>query len=738
MITFLAPAALAAAVLLAIPVVVHLFKPRKVRRTPFSSLRWLHLTQQKLARRIKWHQVLLFGLRAAFILLLVLAAAKPIFNPRGQSGGAVERFVVLDVSRSMGYRAGQRQTPLEAGKQAAAQIINRGVAGDRTAVLLTGSKTQSLGPLSGDPAGYLAALKRVQPSAGDADLVSALHVIRPMLAARRADADAEIVFITDNHRGGWREAPIREFVHGLPEPVKVRVVDVSVSGAQNAWIADARLIPPTKPSGKPVIRVQIGCVGDAGKARTLRVSEIQGLREISRPVTPEPGILTRVDLEIPAVTEGRGQVARISIEPGDALRDDDIFFLSLDPPTPTKVLLIEPDDTQIESMRPGFYLRAALGALSATDERAVAVETKTPGEAGPGDFEQADVVLLADVSQLSDAATTALEERVKGGAGLAIFLGPSVDLGYYNERLFRPLLPSESLLPAPLQPVTNAQPQRLDPLTDIRWSHSLLAPLHDPVLGDLPQTAFRTYHQIGPLTQGAEVLASIDGQTPAIIERNVGAGRVVLFNTTANDAWSDLPRRKGFLPLIDRLLSHLTGGAGASRSFNVGESIALPLPGVAPDAAVTVTTPSGKTLTPGVQAQAGRSVMRLDGLPEPGVYHVKADGEAAAAETFVVQAGRGDSALTPIDSDTLRNWWRPAEIEIVAADAATKGAAIASQRAALWPALVALACIVLLAEMFLVHWLCPRMNPGVVAPVVPRRGLFRPTNPPPQQHEAAI
>src|SRR5262245_49710689 len=100
MLTFLAPAALFGLSLLAIPIVIHLLKPRKVRRTPFSSLRWLHLTQQRLSRRLRWHQLLLFLLRAAFITLLVLAIAKPIFDRRS-AGGPSERFVIVDVSRSM-------------------------------------------------------------------------------------------------------------------------------------------------------------------------------------------------------------------------------------------------------------------------------------------------------------------------------------------------------------------------------------------------------------------------------------------------------------------------------------------------------------------------------------------------------------------------------------------------------------------------------------------------------------
>ena len=50
MLNFLAPAAFAGLLLLAIPIAVHLFKPRKMRQTPFSSLRWLKVTRQRAGR----------------------------------------------------------------------------------------------------------------------------------------------------------------------------------------------------------------------------------------------------------------------------------------------------------------------------------------------------------------------------------------------------------------------------------------------------------------------------------------------------------------------------------------------------------------------------------------------------------------------------------------------------------------------------------------------------------------
>src|SRR5256885_15535500 len=104
--------ALAAGALLAVPILIHLFKPRRVRQPPFSSLRWLPLTPQKLSRRVQWHQVLLFLLRAAFVTLLVLALARPLLNAGG-GGHFRERFIVLDVSHSMGYRASGQAPPIE-------------------------------------------------------------------------------------------------------------------------------------------------------------------------------------------------------------------------------------------------------------------------------------------------------------------------------------------------------------------------------------------------------------------------------------------------------------------------------------------------------------------------------------------------------------------------------------------------------------------------------------------------
>ncbi len=722
--TLLAPWALAAAGLLAIPVVVHLFKPRRVRQTPFSSLRWLRLTPQKLSRRIQWHQVLLFVLRAAFLTLLVLALAKPLLGTGG--GGAFrERFIVVDVSRSMNYRASGQAPPIEQARALAAELVRRNRPGDRNAVLLAGAQTRLLTPLSAEPENYLPALTGVQAGLTETDLGSALPVIRGLLARPRANSVAEVWFLTDNQQHAWRQGPQAAFLDGLPVPVSVHVVDVGVAGPQNAWITRARLLEFAQPARR-VLRVELGCVGDATQERTLHLDAAPGVPERSQTVLLTPGRPAVVDFDVAAGADLGGGILRFHLEPADGLPGDDEFLLNLDTAGALRVLVVEGPATAAEPLPAGFHLRTALEALADAGGQQLRLTAVPAAEARPADFRSADVVFLADVPELSPDALTALSERVRGGAGVAVLLGEAGKPAFLNERLYNPLQPAEGLLPAPVRPAADGGEDRLAPLTGVQWSHPLLAGLDDPLVGDLGMVRFRRWYEFtAPLAEGSAVLARIDDGAPALIERTFGAGRVVVLNTGAGDRWSDLPRRKSYVPFVDRLLTYLSA-SGARRSFTVGEVVTVPLAGWQPGEAVSVATPVGRRLTPPVRAAGGGHALLTFEATEAGVYRVE---RAAGAASFpvVVQPGRGDSVLSPMDAGTLRQWWAPAGCEVVRGDDLGKQLDARTDRYGLWPWLLLAAGLVLLAEMYLVHRLCPRANPKLAQNIVGRRGLLRPS-----------
>jgi hypothetical protein len=720
MMHFLTPAALTGLLLLAIPVAVHLFTPRKMRQTPFSSLRWLRMTQQKWSRRIRWHQLFLFALRAAFILFLVLALARPLLTPHSDSK-YTDRFVVLDVSRSMAYEASGRPTPLERAKQVAVEIMTRARAGDRTALLATGSTTRVITPPTVDARPYLPALDSIQAGSTDTNLGSALAVIRPMLAHVRPDTQAEVFFLTDNHQQSWSQRELAGFVKDLPVPVKTQVVDVGVKGAANGWIAGAQLVSrPGVSTGRRVVRVDLGCSGDQPQERTLRILGVKGTAEQERTISLEPGQPASIAFEIPDALDLRGQVAELRLEPADALPSDDRYLLNLDSAGSLRVLLVEADAGEGEA-RSGHHLQAALESVPG---QAIELVRRSMSAATPRDFGDADVVFLAAVPELTAPQLEALEERVKAGAGLVVFLGPRLRLDFYNNRLYKPGQNGGGLLSVPLKAEDAAQHSATAPLTNVRWAHRLLAPLNDPVKGDLDRTRFHSFYRFtaSPPEQDS-VLAWIDNEVPAAIERSVGAGRVLLFNTTANDDWSDLARRKIYVPLIDRVLTYLSAG-GVRRGFEAGETVVLPLTDWKAGETLSVHGP-GAALTPAITSIGGRAFVRLHAVAEPGIYRVERSSSPDRNLTFVVNAGAGDSVLAPTDSTALAAWFEPVPLEVIDPEAATARLAWSTTEITLWPWLVGLAGVLLIAEMFFVHWLCPRMNPALANVVVHRRGLLR-------------
>jgi hypothetical protein len=705
MISLLAPFALAASVLLAIPVIIHLLKPKRVRVMPFSSLRWLRDSQHKLSRRIQWHQILLFLLRAAFLLALIFALARPVFSTK-RDRRSTERFVILDVSRSMGYDEGDGQSPFSRGKAIAAAALAQSLPGDRSTVLLAGRKPVALGPLDEDTARHAARLDGAGVTLEDGDLSATLSTVRSMLSQEpRPDSRAELVFITDNPQNAWSQGAIASFANGLSLPVAVKTIDVGPAAPRNAWIAGARV---EDGGASRSLVVRLGASGGDSQERTVRVTQPADLAVLSATATVPAGGFAEVSLPLPSGYDLTGQIAEFALEPGDALPHDDRFWLDFASAAGTRVLVVEPETTKIETLQPGHHLRTALGVLND-----VFTTRRTPEAVTDADFQAADLIIFVNVPRLSDAQSLALESRVGEGGGLLVFLGPGIQTAYYNEKLAQ-------LMPRPLAQPVQASNGSLAAFDRIDWTHPVLAPLQDPAYGDFTRVRASRYFQWSG--DGGEVLAWFDAATPALIEHRHGAGRVLFVNTTANDEWSDLPRRNCFVPLIDHALNRLAHSR-FSTAFQPGESISLAIKDAADTA--TVISPSGKSLTPLLRKIDGRAILRLDAADEIGVYTVRSgDGETR----FIVQAGRGDSPVTKADPETLRTWWSGAEsFEIVLPDPNEEPQrVIDAGRLRLWPWLLALAAVLLLAEMYFVHRLCPAMNPAVAASSIARHGIVAP------------
>jgi hypothetical protein len=203
---------------------------------------------------------------------------------------------------------------------------------------------------------------------------------------------------------------------------------------------------------------------------------------------------------------------------------------------------------------------------------------------------------------------------------------------------------------------------------------------------------------------------------------------MLLVNTTANDAWGDLPRRRSFVPLVDRLLEHLSGDAdGTGGPVRVGQPARLPLPRAEPGQVVRLIGPRGNRRSLRVAGPTAQPGVELRGLVQPGVYELRWTRdplEPPSIRRFVAQAGPGESELSKPEPEDLTAWWAPIGVETQRVEPPLRLSDPGGRVPLLSYALL-LAVAAMAFEMYLAHRACPRMNPPIATgSAVARRGFF--------------
>ena len=104
----LAPWFLAGVVAVGLPVYVHLLRQHESPKLPFSSLMFFERHVQSSIKYRRLRYLLLFALRTALLLLLILAFADPFVRSKAAAIGAGRKLVVVAIDNSFSMRAEDR------------------------------------------------------------------------------------------------------------------------------------------------------------------------------------------------------------------------------------------------------------------------------------------------------------------------------------------------------------------------------------------------------------------------------------------------------------------------------------------------------------------------------------------------------------------------------------------------------------------------------------------------------
>ncbi|MFZ9583507.1 MAG: BatA domain-containing protein [Pseudohongiellaceae bacterium] len=647
---------------LALPWWLHRLEMQTTEREKFATTRFLEPSRKRIHVQRKLRYLLLMALRMAFLALLAIAFARPILleDPDALAAGSDSLHHVIVVDTSFSMREGGR---MAAARDRVAALLDAMGSDDSVSLYSasTGVATLVEPTTAADDGREL--LGTLAADNGRLDFGAMVAALDPLLEQSPAPVSLHLVSDLQLTGQAIRFADmIPDVVNGLPVTLDLQpVVDGAVRNASvESVVVDSRdrvLVS---------VRVSNGSLAAGEREATLSVN---GVAQLTQPVPADVNGVAQLVFEGAAFADGDNRVD-VALQPTDTLADDDVRYTVFDNSPPAPVLLLTTDLGSLGVT----YLSAAL----ATAPRGYAAEPTLIDDVDARILQRYPWVIIDDLGAVDGALAGALTDYVTGGGAVFAALGPQ-SAGQSALPLLG-LAASASVLGNDAAPV---------PIAQIDISH--------PALRDGSGWANVNVHPL-KVTPAAEdrLLITQEGQIPVLLERSLGAGRVLLFTAALDNSSADLPVKPVFVSFMAEAAQYLSDEKLLVRAQTADSYLQLNQSG---GASGQVIDPNGQSLL-SLQATTEAQEVRLQ---LTGYYQVF----TPAGEVLVaVNPDQRESDLGLMSADTLANWQSGIRSAAGTAAVATD-MALAEQRRddaeeiELWRAFLLLMALFLLAESLL-------------------------------------
>src|SRR5262245_15611969 len=594
---FLAPALLLGLIAAVLPIIIHRIGRRRARPVRFAAMELLLRAEREVSARRRLRDVALLVARTGLAAALPLAFARPFTEVRSDLPAVTTHsqsaVIVLDDSASMRRRMRRDETPFDVAKARAREIVEHLSPDSEIALVLASEgSTAPVAELSSDRPRVAAALAGISCSARRADFAAALRRATQALTGS-GRGDRLIYVVTDLQATGWEDvAPA--LLAGGPE-----IVVLDASGGE-PWSNHAVVGLGAEPAPEE------GAQGIAVVAEIANFSA-QPVRGLGITLRLDGAEVARGFVDVPAggrarkrfvhTVSGGARQAEVVID-HDGFPLDDRRACRVEASRGLRVLLVDGDPRTVRTEDEAFFLEAALRAGGSN----FSVTTVLADDLGNRDLASFGAVFLANVARPSATAAAAITRYVENGGGLFISVGDRVDADAWNQTM-------KTVLPPPLglkrsaatAPGTRPEGETVDlrpaeRLAPIDRRHPLLAAF--PARGEgLASAQFTQLMLLAPVPDapGRTVVLRYESGAPALVEAEVGRGRVLLLTTTIDREWTDLPIRPGFLPLVQESARFLAGAPAGDAVSAIGVGQRRELTVGADDRRIEVVKPGGES-----------------------------------------------------------------------------------------------------------------------------------------------
>lgn len=557
---FLNPAVLFGLLASSIPILIHLFNLKKLKKIEFSTLAFLKELQKNKIRRIKIKQWILLALRVSIILFIVMAFARPTLRSV-QIGGTTSAakttaIFILDDTFSMSV-VDQKGSYFNQAKEIIKQILSQLQEGDEVGLILI-SNPGSEQKVTSDFSEFVKTVDRTDLT-DVSGYINAAIVKAAQMIGESKNFNKEIYVLSDFQKNKIENDNVNTNVSELLNSgVKLYSIRLSDKTVFNLSIDDLKVNNQIFEKDKTVsFSVTVSNHSNQDVKNGVVSLFINNERASQKSFDVNSG--QSIEVEMQATPKVTGFIDIVAEIESDEIQQDNKRFANIF--IPDKI----PIGMFYENRDDLGFIGIALGTDSSSRYE---LAKNNINQITSKQLEKYKVIILS--TNYLNAGFEQINNFLKNGGGLILFPSSDPEVAKINQFFNRIGLQVNATFVGDIGK------------TDLKIKFEK-SDFNHPVFQNIFQNKEKKNFESPTLNayykyamNGNPIISLLDGSA-FLSEFRLGNGKVLLFNVSPVLSWSDFPLKSIFAPLINNSVVYLASLEREKNIYLAGETISVNL-----------------------------------------------------------------------------------------------------------------------------------------------------------------
>lgn len=689
---FLNPLILIASTAIAIPILIHLFSLRKVRKVEFSTLMFIKEIQKSKLKKIKLKQLLLLLFRIMLIVFLVLAFSNPVYEGYAGDAGSVRKkaIVFIDDSFSMNVK-NEQGLYLEQAKEALKDILKLFNETDEVYAIpssVVGMNEKKI--VYNDFQEMLDSVNNVNSSFKSLSMNEVLNLTDELLENKNSLLN-EVYIISDFQRSSFNKELTSniEYKNLSDENVRLYLVNIGQREANNLSVDDIELKTKIIEKDK-----NIRLIADVTNHSKFNVFNKAVNLVVDNNIVGEKvidiGSLETKEVEFNFRPEKSGNISGYIQLTQNEFTDDEIsednkYYFAFYVPEIINVGIIE--DNPLDSRFVRLALETAKKITSDSSGHSDGLFNVSQLRTVSNDINKYDMVFIINKHNFSANESEVINKYIERGGGVFIFPGKDIDVNNYNNVLLSSLNAFKigKLNYIDFQDIETRfikiKFETIDfehPIMYGIFQNEKLSITSEPTSSgfNIESPLIKSYYPI-LLNDNSSPVITLSNNTVFLAEVKTLKGKILFSSVSADNDMSDFPMKSIFAPLIVRSVYYLGENVTGDLQYTLGKKNIIPVRGL--KEITNLILPDNKTIQYSVTLPSSEEnpVNELNSKEEipvalsysantelPGFYSFK-DSLQNKNFLFALNGEKGESDLQKAEEEVITDYFEEAGFENV-------------------------------------------------------------------------